>query len=159
MILAVGAAGCRGNADGGGFATGPDSSRVAREIGAMLQASASSWNTGDLDGFLDDYSDEPGLTFVGGGTVIRGRAEVRRRYLESYWAPGSRRDSLRFRDLEIRPLGPTHALAHGRYELYRPGDEVEVTGRGRFTLVLRLDDDRWSIVHDHSSPEPGRGEG
>ncbi|NIP61115.1 MAG: SgcJ/EcaC family oxidoreductase [Gemmatimonadetes bacterium] len=125
----------------------------------MLQASASSWNAGDLDGFLDDYADDPGLTFVGGGSVIRGRAEVRRRYLETYWASGSRRDSLRFRDLEIRALGSRHALALGRYELYRPDGEIEVTGSGRFSLVLRIEDGRWSIVHDHSSSDGGQGEG
>lgn len=119
----------------------------------MLRSSAESWNAGDLDGFLDDYAADGGLTFVGAGGPIRGREEVRRRYVEGYWAPGSERDSLRFEDVEVRPLGPGHALAVGRYVLYRPGASPETTSTGWFTLVLAKQDSGWAIVHDHSSAE------
>lgn len=134
-----------------------DSARVADEITAMLRASARSWNAGDLDAFVDDYLDSPEMTFVGGSDVVRGREEVRARYEASYWAPGVERDSLRFEELEIRPLGDRHALALGRYVLYRPPAD-STTATGRFSLVLRRmgdgndgDDREWKIVHDHSS--------
>ena len=128
-----------------------DSSRVAGEIAAMLHASARAWNAGHLEGFVDDYLESPEMTFIGGSGVVRGREEVRARYESSYWAPGAERDSLRFEDLEIRPLGERHALALGRYVLHRPPADT-TTATGWFTLVLRRGPaGTWKIVHDHSS--------
>lgn len=124
------------------------------DIRTMLNASAGSWNAGDLDGFVDDYTDDPALAFVGSTGVTRGIAEVRARYESGYWAGGGPADSLRFEDLELTPLGDRHALALGRYVLYRPAsaDVAEsVTSTGWFSLVLGHDGERWHILHDHSS--------
>jgi len=138
---------------------GVDSAAAARQIRGMLRSSARAWNAGDLEGFLDDYSTDPGLTFVSGSGVIRGIEAVRERYLRTYWSPGSRRDSLRFEELRVRPLEGDHALAHGRYVLYRPrsAGSDSIRGTGRFTLVLQRRDGRWSIIHDHSSAAPQGG--
>ncbi|NNM03862.1 MAG: DUF4440 domain-containing protein, partial [Gemmatimonadetes bacterium] len=67
----------------------------------MLRASAASWNGGDLDGFMDDYWRSDDLTFSGGTGVTRGWESVRTRYLDTYWAPGASRDSLRFEGIEV----------------------------------------------------------
>lgn len=133
---------------------------VAAEVTEMLHRSAESWNAGDLEGFLDDYWRSDALTFSGGTGVTRGWEAVRERYLRSYWAPGAARDSLRFEGLEVMPLGEDHALALGRYVLYRlEGGEAE-TGTGQFSLVLRRVDGLWRIIHDHTSATPSReGEG
>ena len=133
---------------------------MASEITGMLQTSAASWNAGDLDDFLDDYWRSEELTFSGGSGVTRGWEDVRQRYRRSYWAPGVERDSLRFEDLEVSALGDDHALALGRYVLFRPVDGDSVTGSGYFTLVLRRTEGGWRIVHDHTSATPpGEGEG
>ncbi len=62
--------------------------------------------------------------------------------------PGAARDSLRFEDLETRPLGPGLGLATARYVLFQ-GDSI--TSHGVFTLVLEETSEGWRIVHDHSS--------
>lgn len=134
--------------------TVPDSRIVTAEVVEMLHASTASWNQGDLDGFLDDYWRSEDLTFSGGTGVTRGWEGVRARYLRSYWAPGATRDSLRFVDLEVTALGDDHALALGRYVLYRPGEEEAVTNTGHFSLVLRREDGAWKIIHDHTSATP-----
>jgi ketosteroid isomerase-like protein len=128
------------------------------DIRVMLDASAASWNAGDLDGFVDDYTDDPALAFVGSSGVTRGIAEVRARYESGYWAGGGPADSLRFEGLELTPLGERHALALGRYVLYRPATDdapERVTSTGWFSLVVEHDGDRWRIVHDHSSELAG----
>jgi uncharacterized protein (TIGR02246 family) len=121
------------------------------EIVSMLRASAGSWNAGDLEAFLDDYSGGPDLTFVGASGIHRGLDEVRARYRRTYWAPGAERDSLRFEEMEVRVLGDEHALTLGRYVLYRPAAGDSVTATGRFSLVLERRDEGWKIIHDHSS--------
>ena len=136
---------------GGAF---PDSVAVAEEVKEMLRASAGSWNAGDLEGFLDDYLRSPFLTFSGSGGVTRGWEDVRERYQESYWAPGASRDSLRFENLEVTPLGDEHALALGRFVLFRAGGAAAgdtVTSSGFFSLVLARTGEGWRIVHDHTS--------
>lgn len=133
---------------------------TAAEITGMLQSSSASWNAGDLDGFLDDYWQSEELTFSGPSGVTRGWEDVRERYLQSYWAPGADRDSLRFEDLEVTALGDDHALVLGRYVLFRPHQGDSVTGTGHFSLVLRRMENGWKILHDHTSATPpGEGEG
>lgn len=114
----------------------------------MLNASARSWNEGDLAGYMDDYADD--ATFVGSTGLVRGRAEIERRYRASYWASGRPEDALRFENVEITPLGEEHALAVGRYVLYDRQSGV-TTASGIFSLVLRRTPDGWRIIHDHSS--------
>ncbi|MBI4537988.1 MAG: DUF4440 domain-containing protein [Gemmatimonadetes bacterium] len=116
----------------------------------MLRASAQAWNAGDLDGFLDDYLDSPTSSFAGANGVIRGTGEIRARYERSYWAAGRARESLRFEGLDVRSLGPAHALAIGRYVLYDPVQD-STTNRGYFSLVLERTDAGWKIIHDHTS--------
>ncbi len=132
------------------------SGEAASEIEEMLQASAASWNSGDLDGFLDDYWRSEDLTFSGGTGITRGWEDVRTRYLTTYWVPGNSRDSLRFEDIEVTELGSEHALALGRYVLYRPDEGGQVASAGYFSLVLRKLEGRWRIVHDHSSAATGQ---
>ena len=132
-------------------------------IPEMLRASAASWNGGDLAGFLDDYWNSDELTFSGAQGVTRGWADVRSRYLESYWAPGSDRDSLRFEGIEVLALGDEHALALGRYVLFKPEEGGLATSSGFFSLVFRRMDGKWKILHDHTSAtpaedQPGDGE-
>lgn len=121
----------------------------APAIRAMLEASAASWNAGDLEGFLDDYHPAPTTAFVG-STVTHGVDEIRRRYQASYWKSGRPAQHLRFEDIDVRPLGTGHALVLGRYVLLTPGTTT-VEGQGRFSLVLQQTAEGWKIIHDHSS--------
>jgi uncharacterized protein (TIGR02246 family) len=143
-----------------GVEGGGDPARVTTQVIEMLHASAASWNSGDLEGFLDDYWRSDDLTFSGGTGVTRGWEDVRQRYLRSYWAPDVARDSLRFEELEVTALGEDHALALGRYVLYRPEEGDVVSSTGHFSLVLRRVDGSWRIIHDHTSETPSQeGEG
>jgi hypothetical protein len=54
---------------------------------------------------------------------------------------------LTFSELEIMPLGASAALVLGRWNLERESEPVA----GNFSLVVRKFDERWRIVHDHTS--------
>ncbi len=146
LFLAV--AGCGSSAPAGSPAGAVDDPGPA--VARMLHASAEAWNRGDLDGFLDDYSEGEGTTFTGASGTVRGTDEIRRRYLAGYWGTGRPEHRLSFEDIEVRPLGPDHALALGRYVLAEP-DDGPVASTGIFTLVLARGDHGWKIIHDHSS--------
>jgi hypothetical protein len=121
---------------------------LRREVQVLLDGGAQAWNRGDLEGFLSDYL--PGLrtTFVTQQRVLRGLTAIRERYQARYFAPGARRDSLSFEDLEVDQLAPGVVNAIAYYVLSR-GDSV--TARGPTSLVLVRVGGRWFILHDHSS--------
>jgi beta-aspartyl-peptidase (threonine type) len=118
-------------------------------ITRMMEASTEAWNRGDLQGFLLPYLDSSATTFVTSTGLLHGKAAIEARYRSSYWKDGAPADRLRFVDLEVRMLGPEHALATGRYRLFDPAGALR--GEGPFSLVLVLTPDGWRIVHDHSS--------
>lgn len=119
------------------------------EIAAQFRRAAADWNRGDLDGFMSDFEAAPTTTFVAAGRLRRGWDRIRAGY-EPRFRPGAQRDSLRFEDFDVRPLGADHALVFGRFILYR-GDST--TSSGPFTLVMARRADGWKIVHDHTSSD------
>jgi uncharacterized protein (TIGR02246 family) len=112
---------------------------------ALLGHGARSWNAGDLDGFVSDYAAD--ATFIGSRGVVRGREAVRARYAPRF-GPGGVRDSLWFRDVEARAVGPDAIQAVAWWNLSR-GDSLVASGPTSL-LLLRVKG-RWRIVHDHSS--------
>jgi len=57
-----------------------------------------------------------------------------------------------FSEIEVFALGDSAALVLGRWLLKRKPTDIG----GNFSLVLRRIEDRWVIIHDHTSrtPEP-----
>lgn len=119
------------------------------DIRAMLETSAAAWNAGDLAGFMASYAPDESVTFVGHRELLHGWDAIRANYA-SFFEPGATRDSLRFEDMEIRAISDRHAIGYARWVLY--GRERAPLS-GPFTLVVERRDDRWVILHDHSSSE------
>ena len=122
----------------------------AQRIIAMMQESTNQWNRGSLEGFLLPYDEAADITFVGSTGLVRGKDAVREKYRASYFRTGAPEGNLAFRDMEVRPLGPDHALAVGRYVVTERASGRE-TATGLFSLVLRRTAQGWRIMHDHSS--------
>jgi uncharacterized protein (TIGR02246 family) len=117
---------------------------------AQFDRAAADWNRGDLDGFMADYARDSLTGFVSAGRVERGYDWIRAHYAPRF-ADGAQRDSLRFENLQVRPLGRDFALVTARYVLARSGATVS---SGPFTLVMQRQTDGWKIVHDHTSSDP-----
>ncbi|HET7182529.1 MAG TPA: nuclear transport factor 2 family protein [Candidatus Limnocylindrales bacterium] len=101
----------------------------------------------------------PGARVVAPGTdVLRGRDEV-----VAYWGAGMDTGMTR---VELVPedveLLPAMAWEVGRYALLvEPEPGVELVDRGRYLLIYRLDDGRWTraaemFAPDLPAPTPGR---
>jgi uncharacterized protein (TIGR02246 family) len=150
------AAGFRaGAADGAADAGGPEAARAQAtpQIAAMMTRSAEAWNRGDLDVFVDDYAAGEGTTYIGSRGIVRGPAAIRAAYAPRF-APGARRGTLRFENLEVDVLAPGVANVIAYYVLSeRTAAGADSTvARGPTSLVMRRGaGGRWRIVHDHSS--------
>src|SRR5438477_5372346 len=121
------------------------------EIAAMLQRSAADWNRGDLAGFMGDYAKDSLTSYVSGGHLQYGWQALYDHYRASYFTPGQARDSLRFEEIQVRPLTTDLAYCTARFRLTRG---AAVTASGPFTLILQKRGDRWYILHDHTSSDP-----
>jgi uncharacterized protein (TIGR02246 family) len=122
-------------------------------VEAMFARGAASWNRGDLDAFVADYVPGTRTTYIGSRGIVRGRAAIRAAYAPRF-APGARRGTLRFENLEVDLLGPGVANAIAYYVLSeRTAAGADSTvARGPTSLVMRRDaGGRWRIAHDHSS--------
>ena len=127
----------------------PDRQALTGLIVAQLNRSAQDWNRGDLESFLSDYAPDSLPTFFAQGHLHRGLDFIRAHYAPRF-APGATRDSLRFEEIDARPLSPTLALVTARFVLVHGG---QTTASGPFTLVMEQRPDGWKILHDHSSSD------
>jgi ketosteroid isomerase-like protein len=125
----------------------PDSKQnaeqVSQAIRSVMERQQAAWNRGDIEGFMDGYERGETTTFVSGDDITRGWQTVLDRYKQRYNSPGLM-GSLMFSELEIQPLGPSYAVANGRWQLTRSNDAPH----GRFTLLFRQTSAGWRIIHD-----------
>ena len=128
----------------------PNREAFTRLITDQFTRSAEAWNRGDQEAFLSDYAPDRETSFVSGGHLRRGFDFIRENYAPRF-APGAPRDSLRFEELDARPLSSTLALVTARFVLFRGS---VTTGSGPFTLVMQRRSTGWKILHDHTSSDP-----
>ena len=121
-------------------------SAIEAAVKEVLSTQQKAWNEGNVDAFMEHYWKSDDLTFSSEGKTTRGWNATLARYRERYPTP-EKMGRLTFGDLEITPLGSSAALILGKWNLEREGDPIG----GNFSLVVRKFDDRWLIVHDHTS--------
>ncbi len=115
-------------------------------IRSLLDDQVKAWNEGKIEEFMEGYWNSEETTFVSGGTVTRGYAEVLARYKKAY---GSREKMgiLTFDDVKVRMMSRMAAVTTGKWMLQRTND----TPWGRFTLIFEKKPEGWLIVYDHTS--------
>jgi beta-aspartyl-peptidase (threonine type) len=119
---------------------------IRAAVEAVFRAQVEAWNRGDVEAFMEHYWKSDDLTFSSGGKTTRGWNATLDRYRERY-PTRETMGRLTLSGFEITPLGNSAALVLGEWKLARETEPVS----GNFTLVLRKIDDRWLIVHDHTS--------
>ena len=119
---------------------------IRTEIESILSAQEEAWNQGDIEAYMEHYWKSEDLTFSSEGKTTRGWNATLSRYQERY-PTAEKMGRLTLDGLEITPLGDTAALVLGKWNVERKEDSMS----GNFSLVVRKIEDRWLIVHDHSS--------
>jgi uncharacterized protein (TIGR02246 family) len=117
-------------------------------INKVLHDQEVDWNNGDIEHFMQGYKDSPDTTFIG-KTIAHGYQPILQRYKTAY----SNRDAmgkLTFSEMDVRMLGPDHAVVIGKFHLTRNaaggGD-----ARGIYSLILEREPEGWRIIIDHTS--------
>lgn len=119
-----------------------------QEIRRVLDSQVSAWNRGDVRAFMDGYDNSGSTTFVG-AKITRGHAQVLADYLKRY-PSREKMGTLRFSELEIKPLGADYASVIGRWHLDRKTEAGGEAG-GIFTLLFQRTARGWKIILDHTS--------
>ncbi len=118
-------------------------SRQQLDVTKVVIAEETAWNNGDLDSYLSRFKDAKDTEAVLNGPV-RGIANIRSAYHTSFPNKDAM-GQLEQSEVEVRELGPTFALATGRYRLQRSkknGGEAQ----GAFTEILEKTADGWKLI-------------
>jgi ketosteroid isomerase-like protein len=119
---------------------------IPAAVESILRAQEDAWNKGDIEAFMEHHWNSEGLTFSTVGKTTRGWSETLARYKERY-PTREQMGRLKLSGLEITPLGGSAALVLGQWNVERESGPIS----GNFSLVVRKFEDRWLIVHDHTS--------
>ncbi len=123
-------------------------SREQLEVTKVVLQQESAWNNGDLDGYLAHFKDADDTEAVLNGPV-RGLGNIRSAYHISF----PNRDAmgqLEQSEVEVRELGPSFALATGRYRLTRSRKNGGET-QGTFTEILEKTDAGWQLIFSENN--------
>lgn len=118
------------------------------EIRRVLDDQVAAWNRGDIPGFMEGYDKSESTTFVG-ATVTKGHAQVLANYRKRY-PTRENMGTLKFSELEIRPLGADYAAVIGRFHLDRTA-KAGGESSGIFTLIFHHTNSGWKVILDHTS--------
>lgn len=114
-------------------------------IRAVFDTTAAGWNRGDLSAYLSAYA--PSATAMGRTGLVHGPNGIGDQMRAGFWKTGRPDQMLNYDHLEIRPLGPDHALATGQYILSGAGKSDRT---GWFTTIWERTSTGWRMIHDHS---------
>jgi uncharacterized protein (TIGR02246 family) len=115
-------------------------------ITAVFDTTTAGWNRGELAVYLSAYTDS--ATAMGANGPVRGVNAIGDQMRAGFWKTGRPLQALHYEHLEIRPLGPDHALVTGQYVLSGGGRPDRT---GWFTTIWARTPAGWRMVHDHSS--------
>jgi len=119
--------------------------KAEKDIKAVLDITATGWNTGDLSKYLFAYV--PDATEMLGTGPAGGVEVIEKTMKDGFWKTGRPLQQLRYENLVVRMLGKNNALVTGQYIL-SGADKPD--RKGWFTTVWTKTKAGWRMIHDHS---------
>lgn len=116
-------------------------------VTAVVQGLQTSWNAGDMSGYLDAYRRDESMSLTFGNTVVQGW-EALNTMFRSHYPDKVRMGTFTIDSLAVTLLGSDAAIAYGNFTHVF----IEETIVGGYSHVLqRQDDGRWLIQHERTS--------
>lgn len=112
-----------------------------------IRALQTTWNRGDMGGYLANYHQDDSLVLTFGNTVVEGWSALDTLFRQSYPDP-VRMGRFTIDRLDVQLLGPDAAVAYGNFTHVFPTETI----KGGFSHVLtRRTDGTWLIRHERTS--------
>ncbi|MFL5738670.1 MAG: YybH family protein [Flavisolibacter sp.] len=122
------------------------SNKDEQHIRAALDVQTTSWNGGDIEGFMQTYWKSDSLLFIGKSGIRLGWKETLNNYKKSY-PDSAAMGKLSFDILQVRRLSPEYYFVVGKWTLTRTVGNLS----GYYDLIFRKIAGKWLIISDHSS--------
>lgn len=116
------------------------------EILTVLYQQQKSWNSANIDGFMQGYWQSDSLMFVSKNKVSYGWQKVARNYKKGYKTAADM-GTLTFDVVDLKPLPPKNYLMVGTWQIVRDSNNIG----GHFTLLWEKINNKWVVVLDHTS--------
>ncbi len=117
-----------------------------KEIIDLLNRQTQSWNSGNLDNFMNGYWHSDSLMFVGKSGVTYGYTNTLNNYKKNY-SDSAKMGKLFFEILQVKKLSAEYYWVLGKWFLKRSVGDIG----GHYTLLFRKIKGQWMIIADHSS--------
>ncbi len=112
----------------------------------VLEDQRISWNSGDIESYMQGYWKSDSLRFVGKTGVRYGWNETLNSYRKGYPSK-TEMGNLTFNLISLEFLSQTSAFMIGKWSLERAENSVS----GHFLLIWKKIEGNWLITADHSS--------
>lgn len=121
-------------------------SKTEKQILSLLKTQDESWNTGDINGFMETYWKNDSLMFIGKSGVTYGWQNTLNNYKKGY-PDTTAMGKLHFTLIDIKKLSRKYYHVVGKWHLTRSIGDLE----GHFTILMQKIKGKWYIIADHSS--------
>mgnify|MGYP005832825367 CR=1 FL=1 len=123
-----------------------DTAMIINQIQGLLNAQCEAWNKGNIDGYMEGYWQSDSMLFTSGGNLQYGWKATLDKYKNTYNSL-EKMGVLKFSDLNFFILAENAVWLVGKWELKRENEILS----GVFTLIIKKFNDKWKIIHDHTS--------
>lgn len=123
-----------------------DGNRAEALVRAVFARLESTWNAGDMDGYLSNYASDAPMTLTFSNQQVVGLEALSELFKASYPDP-KRMGRFTIDTLSVDFLDENTAVGYGGFTHYFPKETIH----GGFSHVVVLDEDGWVIRHERTS--------
>lgn len=132
-------------------ATAASANPAERAVRATFETLLNGIRKSDVEMVMSVYWNSPQLViFNNNGTVTRSWEQVRSNRMSSY--PEAKNVQLEVRDVRVQMLGRDGAVVSCLWNQSQEFRDTPESATGRLTVIFRLINNGWKIVHTHTSP-------
>jgi uncharacterized protein (TIGR02246 family) len=114
-------------------------------IRAVIQKELDTWNSGDIEGYVNLYAPVDSVRMIYNGGEVIGKENILQFY-KKHW-PKDRMGRLEFTDVRLERVSPEYFYTQGHFHVTQ-ADGKKV--KGRFSGLMKKIDGKWYLYTDHS---------
>ena len=118
------------------------------DIYNLMQQQEDSWNSGNIDDYMNIYWENDSLVFIGKSGVNYGWDKTIKNYKNSYQTK-EHMGTLKFENIICNPINDSTHFVTGKWSLKRKDSIGNLNGF--YTLLWIKKPNGWKITYDHSS--------